>query len=76
MVYLEANLRKNPEGSAYSKFAEARWRRTGLFYGAASMEGSKEKPGIREDSRWWTSEILEIVPKGELLFAGLDQGEL
>jgi hypothetical protein len=24
MVYLEANLRKNPEGSAYSKFAEAR----------------------------------------------------
>ena len=29
----------------------------GIFYGAASMEGSKEKPGIREDSRLCSSEI-------------------
>ena len=45
MVYLEAKLRKNPEGSAYSKFAEARWTADWTFYGAASMEGSKEKAG-------------------------------
>ncbi len=41
---------------------QLRWR------GAKKSRESVRIPG------WWSSEILEIVAKGELLFPGLDQG--
>ena len=44
MVYPVEKLRNNSEGSAYSKFAEAKWSGRDFLF-AASLEGCKEKAG-------------------------------